>query len=86
MSVYPCLDEYRRYRSFPCAQCTAPKCWMGKKPVSAQAVKLHAGQRACAHCSRPFHATGRNRYCSESCRHNEMLARRRRRRVASVFA
>ncbi len=32
MSVYPCLDELRRYRSFPCSQCKAVSCWMGSKP------------------------------------------------------
>ncbi len=32
MSVYPCLDENHRYRSFPCSQCIAASCWMGSKP------------------------------------------------------
>ncbi len=81
MSAYPCLDELRRYTSFPCSQCTASRCWMGKKPLGRKPV-LHPGQRACNHCAIPFRASGRNRYCSETCRYNAMMKRRRARRAA----
>ncbi len=82
MSLYPCLDEYRRYRSFPCTRCTAPSCWMGKKPTPLRKVVLHEGQRLCDHCSTPYHASGRNRYCTETCRYQAMMKRRRARRAA----
>lgn len=84
MASYPCLDEFRRYRSFPgmCGRCTAPACWMGKKPIPAAKLVLHDGQRACEHCTTPYHATGRNRYCSETCRYQAMMKRRRARRAA----
>ncbi len=75
MSVYPCLDELRRYRAYPCSQCTASRCWTGVKPQAKPA--LHPGQRACDHCGTPFHATGRNRYCCDTCRYNAMMKRRR---------
>ena len=81
MSMYPCLDEQRRYRSFPCSQCKASSCWMGKKPAAAKPV-LHPGQRHCGHCGTPFRATGRNRYCTETCRYQAMMKRRRARRAA----
>lgn len=81
MGVYPCLDEMRRYRSFPCSQCKAASCWMGKKPAGRK-PQLHPGQRACEHCGSPFRATGRNRYCTETCRYNAMMQRRRARRAA----
>ncbi len=80
MGIYPCLDEFRRYRSFPCSQCSAASCWMGKKPAVQRA--LHPGQRACDHCHVPFRASGRNRYCSETCRYQAMMKRRRARRAA----
>lgn len=83
MSVWPCLDEFRRYRSYPCGQCQAPSCWMGKKPANTRNIVLHPGQRACEHCAVPYHATGRNRYCSESCRYQAMMKRRRARRAAA---
>jgi hypothetical protein len=82
MSEWPCLDEHRRYRSFPCSQCKAATCWRGKKPASARPITLHAGQRACDHCGIPYHASGRNRYCSETCRYDAMMKRRRARRAA----
>ena len=82
MSVYPCLDELRRYRSFPCERCQAPSCWMGKKPTPARKLVLHEGQRPCEHCGTPFRASGRNRYCTETCRYRAMMKRRRARRAA----
>ncbi len=85
MSVFPCLDEFRRYRSFPCSQCTAPACWMGKKPGASRKAPLHAGQRHCDHCARPYHATGRNRYCTETCRYQAMMKRRRARRASASW-
>ena len=83
MSVWPCIDEFRRYRSFPCAQCTAPGCWMGKKPLMTHKLVLHPGQRLCGNCSNPYHASGRNRYCSETCRYQAMMKRRRARKAAA---
>ena len=77
-SPYPCLDELRRYRTFPCSKCEAPDCWMGRKPSTKQLV-LHPGQRACGCCDTPFTAYGRTRYCSETCRYRAMMARRARR-------
>jgi predicted nucleic acid-binding Zn ribbon protein len=54
---------------------------MGKKPVTTKPL-LHPGQRACGHCGTPFRATGRNRYCTETCRYQAMMKRRRARRAA----
>ncbi len=81
MSIWPCLDEYRRYRSYPCSRCQAPTCWMGKKPSSNRKPVLHPGQIYCNFCGTPFHATGRNRYCSETCRYQAMMKRRRARKA-----
>ena len=81
---YPCLDEHRRYRSFPCSECRAASCWMGEKPVAAKPA-LHPGQRHCEHCGTPFRPTGRGRYCAESCRYQAMMRRRRRRRAAATY-
>ncbi len=78
---YPCYDPItRRYRSFPCSQCRAARCILGKKPVIRK-IELHPGQRACGYCHMPFHATGRACYCSETCRYEAMMKRRRARRV-----
>jgi hypothetical protein len=77
---YPCLDEMRRYRAFPCSRCMAPRCWMGTKPSGPKPV-LHPGQRACEDCGTPFARSGRTRYCTETCRHRAMIRRRRARRV-----
>ncbi len=75
MSVYPCLDELRRYRAFPCSQCTASHCWTGRKPKPTP--RLHPGQQACNHCGAPFTPNGRSRYCTDSCRYDAMMKRRR---------
>ncbi len=83
MSIYPCVDEMRRYRSFPCSQCKAPDCLFGKKPAGPK-PKLAEGQRHCGHCSTPFRASGRNRYCSETCRYQAMMKRRRARKVGAA--
>ena len=82
MSVWPCLDDNRRYRSFPCSQCKAPSCWMGKKPKPVARIPLGPGQKPCNYCSTPFRANGRTRYCSETCRYKAMMQRRKARRVA----
>lgn len=79
--VHPCLDEQRRYRTYPCSQCPLDKCWAGEKPVSARPA-MHSGQKRCGHCGTPFTPTGRNLYCTETCRYNAMMRRRRQRRRA----
>lgn len=107
---YPCLDDSRRYRSFPCSQCKAASCWMGKKPtarpagVSADGYPIcegcnkpvlptrrnqvmipdrHPGcPRICGHCKAPYAPHGRGLYCSEACRYEAMMWRRKARRKA----
>lgn len=78
MNVYPCLDENRRYRSFPCSQCNASRCWMGKKPPKK--VVPASGERICESCGDAYRASGRSRYCSHNCRLQAMYRRRRNRR------
>ncbi len=78
---YPCLDEYRRYRSFPCSQCTAPRCWMGAKPQSRARVVLAPGQKHCEVCGTPYQAYGKSKYCSDQCRRKAVAKQRRRRRT-----
>lgn len=57
---------------------------MGKKPVSAAKVPvLHDGQRRCDHCGTPYRASGRNKYCTETCRYQAMMKRRRARKASS---
>jgi hypothetical protein len=79
-STFPCLDEQRRYHSFPCSQCTAPSCWMGKKPKKA--VVLPDGYRACLHCEQPFGSRYRTLYCSDTCNKAAHMQRRRNRVAA----
>ncbi len=79
---YPCLDEYRRYRSFPCAHCNAPGCIFGKGPVSRPAAQLAPGQKACEVCGGAYQAYGKSKYCSDECRRKAITNQRRRRRWA----
>ena len=83
--VYPCLDEHRRYRSFPCSECLAPRCVFGRKPAKPE-PELAPGQRRCNHCGTPFYATGRTLYCDETCRYRAMMKRRRVRRLSRAGA
>ncbi len=80
MGVYPCLDEYRRYRSFPCSQCKAERCLFGKKPISQIKVTLAVGQKACEVCSAAYKAYGKSKYCSDDCRRKAIAKQRKRRR------
>ncbi|MDP9350035.1 MAG: hypothetical protein M3P51_00595 [Chloroflexota bacterium] len=77
---YPCLDEYRRYRSFPCARCQAPGCIFGQKPVSRPATRLAPGQKACEVCGSAYHSYGKSKYCSDECRRKAVARQRRKRR------
>ncbi len=63
MNVWPCLDENRRYRSFPCSQCTAEGCVFGKKP-EARPVKK------CIRCGDPMppHLKAHAIYCGGDCK------------------
>ncbi len=79
MSVYPCVDENRHYRSYPCSRCTAPTCLFGKKPASK--VQLQPGEKLCEECRSPFEASGRSKYCSYDCRLQAMYKRRKSRRT-----
>ena len=80
MSIFPCLDENRRYRSFPCSQCKAAKCIFGKKPASKPRVTLAAGQKACEVCGSPYQAYGKSKYCTDECRRKAIAKQRRKRR------
>ncbi len=80
MSAYPCLDENRHYRSFPCSQCWAERCIFGKKPVSKARITLAPGQKACEVCGTPYQAYGKSKYCSDECRRKAIAKQRRRRR------
>lgn len=82
-SVYPCLDENRRYRSFPCSECQAPACGMGKKPERRLKVELAPGQKACERCGTPYKAYGKSKYCSDTCR-KQVIAHQRKRRRSRV--
>ena len=78
MGAYPCLDENRRYRGFPCSRCRAEGCAFGRKPIGARPRPvLNPGERECAVCHRPFRPIGRGRYCGDPCR-KEAVAKRRR--------
>ncbi len=74
MGAYPCLRG-RTYTGCVGTACEATSCWAGVKPKHAPA--LHPGQRACDHCATPFTQHGRSRYCTETCRYNAMMQRRR---------
>ncbi len=84
-NVYPCLDEMRRYRSFPCSQCTAIGCIFGKKPKVR--VELAAGQKRCAleECNQPFTpgpgVQQKTEYCCPQHRAKQKAKRRRERRL-----
>jgi predicted nucleic acid-binding Zn ribbon protein len=80
MGEYPCLDEHRRYKSFPCSQCQAVTCIFGKKPASKPQVTLSPGQKACEVCGTPYQAYGKSKYCSDDCRRKAIAKQRRRRR------
>ncbi|MEJ7653214.1 MAG: hypothetical protein WKH64_07655 [Chloroflexia bacterium] len=77
------LDELRRYRSFPCSQCTSPRCPFGKKPVVL--VPLSVGQKRCVNCEQAFTPGGgqdrKRLYCTDECRRVKRLKRRRARRL-----
>lgn len=80
MTSFPCLDENRRYRAFPCSQCKAPTCIFGKKPVAKTLVTLHIGQKACEVCGGAYQAYGKSKYCSDECRRKAVAKQRRKRR------
>ncbi len=85
MATFPCIVN-KRYISFPCKDCTATTCWTGKKPQPAP-PPLAEGQIYCRRedCQRPFHPQRtRSRYCSENCRYQAMMRRRRIRRLGDV--
>ena len=81
--IFPCLDpDTNRYTPGLCSACESPRCWMGRKPARVRPLPvLHAGQKHCAHCSTPFTPLKRSRalYCSDTCRYEAMMGRRRRR-------
>ena len=78
---YPCLDEHRRYRSFPCAQCQAVRCLFGEKPARKVQVRLAPGQKACEVCGTPYQAYVKSKYCSDECRRRAVAGQRWRRRT-----
>lgn len=80
MSVFPCIDENRRYRSFPCSQCQAERCIFGKKPAAQVRVTLAPGQKACEVCGAPYQAYGKSKYCTDECRRKAIAKQRRKRR------
>ena len=80
LDKYPCLDENRRYRSFPCSQCQAERCSSGKKPASEPKVQLAPGQKACEVCGSSYQAYGKSKYCSDECRRKAIAKQRKRRR------
>lgn len=80
MESYPCLDENRRYKSFPCSQCKASGCIFGKKPVRTLTVQLSPGQKACEVCGSSYQAYGKSKYCTEDCRRKAIAKQRKRRR------
>ncbi len=77
---YPCMDDMRHYRSFPCSQCWAETCLFGKKPLVRVKVQLAPGQKACEACGRPYQAYGKSKYCSDACRRKALAKRRKIRR------
>lgn len=79
-SQYPCVDEMRRYRSFPCSQCWAETCLFGKKPAVRITVQLSPGQKACEVCSNPYQAYGKSKYCTDECRRKAVAKQRKIRR------
>ena len=80
MGAFPCLDESRGYRSFPCSRCRAEGCAFGKKPIAARPRPvLNPGERECGSCYKPFQAYGKGRYCGDPCR-KEAAAKRHRER------
>ncbi len=84
---FPCLDANKRYVSFPCSQCTAPICWTGKKPLPPPRP-LQEGEQYCRReeCKQPFRpARTRSRYCTETCRYQAMMKRRRARRLSQCY-
>ncbi len=74
MGAYPCLRG-RTYTGCVGTGCKATSCWTGKKPETKPA--LHPGQRACGHCAAPFTPHGRGRYCTDTCRYDAEMKRRR---------
>lgn len=78
---YPCIDELRRYRSFPCSECRAEGCWMGRKPTPrAAATPLAAGEKACEVCGAPYEVSGKRKYCTDECRKKAVAKQRKGRR------
>lgn len=85
---HPCLDDMRRYRSFPCSECWAETCVFGKKPVVRMKVRLAPGQKACEACGSPYQAYGKSKYCSDACRRKALAERckiRRRRQAQFIY-
>ncbi len=74
MGAYPCLAG-RTYTGCVGTQCKATSCWAGRKP--GKVIACHPGQRACNHCATPFTPNGRSRYCTDTCRYDAMMKRRR---------
>lgn len=81
MRIYPCIDEYRRYRSYPCSRCRAAGCIFGSKPRRKMQAVLLPGQKACEVCGFPYQAYGKSKHCSDGCRRKAAVGRRRRRRI-----
>ena len=77
---WPCMDENRRYKSFPCSQCKSETCIFGKKPAGKKLITLAIGQKACDVCGTAYQAYGKSKYCSDDCRRKAIAKQRRKRR------
>lgn len=78
-SPFPCLDEQRRYRSYPCSLCDAPRCIFGKKPAPPL-PSLGPGEKHCEVCKTPYKPYGKGKYCKDACRRQAISQQRRKRR------
>ncbi len=83
----PCMDSLNHYSccigSDECKRvreaCIFGK-WPAARPVPPDAYA--EGYALCGECSHPYYkGTSRNDYCSEACRYEGMMRRRRRRKV-----
>jgi len=78
---YPCIDEMRRYRSFPCSECWAEECLFGRKPQKSIAVQLAPWEKECGVCRTPYRSYGKQKYCSDACRKRAVATQRKHRRA-----
>ncbi len=82
----PCMDSLNHYSccigSDECKR-VREACIFGKWPQSPPPVPdgFPKGYASCAHCGHPYYRMRRNDYCSETCRYDAMMERRRARRV-----